>query len=96
MSFVPGIYTMTIIYYSLKKIQRRAAQWVCSDYNLNTSVTTLLSQLFWQTLQDRRKYAKLTLLHNTIHAIQLLKSQTNTNQCNLPPEILITFSLSHI
>ena len=31
----------------LAKVQRRAARWV----------TTLLNQLFWQTLQDRRKYA---------------------------------------
>ena len=44
----------------LEEVQHRAACWVCSDDNFNTSVTTLLSQLNWQTLQDGRKYAKLT------------------------------------
>jgi len=51
----------------LEKVQHRAASWVCSDYNYNTSFTTLLSQLQWHSLQDRRKYAKLTLFHNVIH-----------------------------
>ena len=51
----------------LEKVQHKAALWVCSDYNYNTSVTTLLSQLHWHSLQDRRKYAKLTLFHNAIY-----------------------------
>ena len=51
----------------LEKVQRRAARWVCSDNNYNMSVTTLLSQLHWHSLQDRRKYAKLTLFHNAIY-----------------------------
>ena len=44
----------------LEKVQRRAAQWVCSDYNFNASVITLLNQLLWQTLGNM-------LNHNTIH-----------------------------
>jgi len=30
-------------------------------------VTTLLSQLHWHSLRDRREYAKLTLFHNAIY-----------------------------
>ena len=51
----------------LEKVLRRATRWVCSDYKYNMSVTTLLSQLHWHSLQDRRKHAKLTLFHNAIY-----------------------------
>jgi len=39
----------------LEKVQHRAARWVCSDYNYNTGVTTLLSQLHWHSLRDRKE-----------------------------------------
>jgi len=35
----------------LEKIQRRAARWVLSDYNRTSSVTQMLDQLSWPTLQ---------------------------------------------
>ena len=37
----------------LEKIQRRAARFVCNDYQQTSSVTNMLEQLNWKTLSDR-------------------------------------------
>ena len=39
---------------ALEKVQRRAARWVLSDYGRQSSVTRMLTQLNWPTLQHRR------------------------------------------
>ena len=39
----------------LEKIQRRAARWVLNDYGRFSSVSLMLDQLKWPTLQIRRK-----------------------------------------
>ena len=52
---------------SIEKIQRRAAQWVSSDYNKFSSVTSMLNDLQWPTLSSRRKFARLSTFHKIIH-----------------------------
>ena len=52
--------------YRLEKVQRRAARWVLSDYNRQTSITSLLSTLNWSTLQQRRLSSRLTLFYKII------------------------------
>ena len=47
----------------LEKIQRRAARWVMNDYGRLSSVTSMLNQLSWPTLQTRRKLSRLQTLH---------------------------------
>ena len=47
----------------LEKIQRRAARWVMNDYGRLSSVTSMLNQLSWPTLQIRRKLSRLQTLH---------------------------------
>ena len=47
----------------LKKVQRRAARFVCNDYDRHSSVSMMLAQLNWATLQERRKHHRLTFLH---------------------------------
>ena len=39
---------------SLEKIQRRAARFVLNDYNKKSSVTQMLSDLHWESLETRR------------------------------------------
>ena len=46
----------------LEKIQRRAARWVMNDYGRLSSVTSMLNQLSWPTLQTRRKLSGLQTL----------------------------------
>ena len=44
---------------NIEKIQRRAARWVLIDYSRYSSVTSMLHQLQWPTLEERRKKAAL-------------------------------------
>jgi hypothetical protein len=52
---------------SLEKVQRKAARWVKSDYSPRNSVTSMLKDLKWERLADRRKTAKLGLFHKIHH-----------------------------
>ena len=51
----------------LEMIQRRAARFVCRDYNRTSSVTTMLKSLQWDTLESRRKVARISMLHKIHH-----------------------------
>ena len=49
----------------LEKVQYRAARWVLNDFSRYSSVTNMLQQLSWPSLQVRRKICRLqTLFHN--------------------------------
>ena len=52
----------------LEMVQRRAARWTLHDYARTTSVTALLSQLNWQTLEERRSVGSGTPRPKTISA----------------------------
>ena len=45
-------------------VQRRAAHWTTKDWNRTTSVSSLLHQLNWQTLEQRRSVTRLCLFYN--------------------------------
>ena len=51
--------------YKIEMVQRRAAQWTTSDYDRTTSVTSLLHQLDWQTLEEKRSVARLSLIQSS-------------------------------
>ena len=53
----------------LENIQRRSARFVRKDYSKSTSVTSLLEDLGWASLQERRAQAKICLLHKITHNI---------------------------
>ena len=52
---------------SLEKVQRKAARWAKSDYSPQSSVTTMMEDLKWEPLANRRKSAKLGLFHKIHH-----------------------------
>ena len=54
---------------NLEKVQRRAARFVTSDYKHTSSVTDMLRDLRWETLQDRREKARLISLYKEVHHI---------------------------
>jgi len=58
---------------STEKIQRRAVRWIFNDYNYSHSVTTMLQNLNWPTLQYRHKRMCLTLLYKSISGLLALK-----------------------
>lgn len=53
--------------HTIEKVQRRAARFVLNRHRNTSSVTDMLSQLQWQTLQDRRKCARLSMLFKILH-----------------------------
>lgn len=52
---------------SLERIQRRAARYVCHRYHNTSSVTDMMTQLNWPTLQERRIKTRLQMFHKIIH-----------------------------
>jgi len=45
-----GTYILSKDVHNLERIQRRAARFVTNDYHRTTSITSLLSQLYWPFL----------------------------------------------
>jgi hypothetical protein len=54
---------------NLERVQRRAARFVTNDYRRTSSVSNMLDDLNWKTLQDRREKARLILLYKETHQI---------------------------
>ena len=46
----------------LEMVRGRSARMVCSDYRRTSSVSSMLQQLQWPTLQERRAQAKVTMI----------------------------------
>jgi len=55
-----GTYILSKDVHNLERIQRRAARFVTNDYHRTTSITSLLSQLYWPLLSTRWRNRDLT------------------------------------
>ena len=51
----------------LEKVQRKAACFCSKNYNPKASVTNMMQDLEWESLEMRRKKARLTLLYKLSH-----------------------------
>lgn len=51
----------------LEAVQRRAARFVCKDQRRKSSVSSMLANLNWPTLEERRISARLSLLYKSLH-----------------------------
>ena len=51
----------------LEMFQRRAARFVKGDYDRTSSVTAILDELGWDTLQEQRQQAKATMLYRIVY-----------------------------
>ena len=51
----------------LEAVQRRAARFVCNKYSRHESVTSMLQDLDWPLLEQRRAESRLTLFHRIVH-----------------------------
>ena len=47
----------------IEMIQKRAVRFTTNTYNRTTSITALIKDLEWDTLQNRRTANRLTVLH---------------------------------
>ena len=50
-------------------VQRRAARFVKNDYRRTNSVTEMMSNLGWDTLQKRRDLARLSMMYRIVHEL---------------------------
>ena len=53
----------------LEGVQRCAARFVTGQYGRDVSVTGLMSDLNWRTLQERRFSSRMCMLYKTIHGL---------------------------
>ena len=51
----------------LKGVQRRSARFVCNKYSRTESVTSMLDDLEWPPLQQRRAESRLALFHRIVN-----------------------------
>ena len=51
----------------LEAVQRRAARFVQGDYGRHSSVTAMISNLQWDSLQARRRQARLVMMYKILH-----------------------------
>ena len=51
----------------IESVQRRAARWVLGDYSTYASVTDMIGQLGWRTLEQRRTDSRLVLFYKIIY-----------------------------
>ena len=56
----------------IEMVQRRAARYVCNNYNREASVTTTIKHLHWRSLQQRRTDIRLVMFYKTLHGIVAL------------------------
>jgi len=83
---------------SLEAVQRRAARWAVARYQRTASVTKMLEELGWQTLEQRRCHARLIMMFKIVHGLAhvphtFLSQPTPTRQSRNTHEH--TFALFH-
>ena len=59
----------------LEDVQRRAARWVMRDYQQTSSVTAMLQDLNWRTLDQRRIDSRLVLLYKVTYDLVAIPAQ---------------------
>jgi ribonuclease P/MRP protein subunit RPP40 len=63
----------------IEMVQRRAARYVCRRYHNTSSVTSMLEELGWETLQQRRAKYRLSLLYKSIHGLVAVPLDEHTD-----------------
>ena len=51
----------------LEMVQRKSAGFVMGDYRTTSSVTAMMTELHWQTLQERRALAKAVMMYRIVN-----------------------------
>ena len=62
---------------SLERVQRKAARFCTQDYQQAASVTDMLKELNWDTLETRRKKARLTRMYKLSHNLININAESH-------------------
>ena len=60
----------------LEMVHRRAARFCCNDYRRYSSVTDMMTKLGWETLEQRRKKIRLTMMFKITRGLVGVDSTT--------------------
>jgi len=60
---------------TLEKVQCRAARFVKGDYKRESTVTQMICDLGWQSLEARRAVSRLSLMYKIAHSLVDVESQ---------------------
>ena len=55
--------------HKIEMTQRRVARWTTNDWDRETSVSSLLHQLDWQTLEQKRSVTRFCLFYKTVYGL---------------------------
>ena len=72
----------------LEKVQRRAARFVCNNYDPMYSVTAMIDELNWQKLENHRNNSRLCLL------FKIMQQQIHVPTDDIPPPAPTTITRS--
>jgi hypothetical protein len=67
----------------VEAVQRRAARFATGDYQRTSSVTAMLQQLQWQTLQSRRANAQTTIMYRIMYNLVDIPAEHHLNRTSL-------------
>ena len=59
----------------LERVQRKEARFYLQNYNRTASITDMLRELEWDTLEMRRKKNRSTLTHKLSHSLVDFKTE---------------------
>ena len=66
----------------LESVQRRAARWAVNRYERKASVTQMLAELKWHTLEQRRIHSRLVMLFKIFHGLALVQHNSLSHATN--------------
>ena len=61
--------------YTVERVQRRAARFVTRRYERTDSVSSMLKDLSWETLEQRRLKARVVMGHRIIHKLVMIPDE---------------------
>ena len=56
----------SVLSHQVEMVQRRSARYVCNRYHNTSSVTNMLDELAWPTLESRRKSSRLCMMYRIV------------------------------
>ena len=80
----------------VESVQRKAARFVTSDYGQKSSVTKMLSDLEWPSLQQRRNDLKLTLFYKAYYNLVDINIPLQKNPRGMQHKFIIPSSRTNI
>ena len=54
---------------AIEAVQRRAARFVCGDFDRHSSVTEMHRSLGWQSFENRRREARRVMVFKVVHGL---------------------------